>query len=36
MFFRTYNVKFATRTLSLNSYTQKDGRIEQFLVNSDE
>lgn len=35
MFYRTYEVKFATRTLSLNSYTQKDGRIEQFLVNGD-
>jgi CubicO group peptidase (beta-lactamase class C family) len=32
---RTYAIKFATRTLSLNSYTQKDGRIEQFLVDSD-
>ncbi|AFL90289.1 penicillin-binding protein, beta-lactamase class C [Terriglobus roseus DSM 18391] len=35
MTYRTYDVKFATRTLSLNSYTQKDGRIEQFLVNGD-
>jgi CubicO group peptidase (beta-lactamase class C family) len=35
MTYRTFEVKFATRTLSLNTYTQKDGRIEQFLVNPD-
>lgn len=32
MIFRVYAVKFATRTLALNTYTQKDGKIEQFLV----
>ncbi len=32
MIFRVYTVKFASRTLSLNTYTQKDGKLEQFLV----
>ncbi len=32
MIFRVYTVKFASRTLSLNTYTQKGGKIEQFLV----
>ena len=35
MTYRLYQVKFATRTLSLNTYTRADGRIEQFLVNGD-
>ena len=33
MTFRSYRVKFTTRTLSANTYTQKDGKLEQFLVN---
>ncbi len=33
MVFRVYSVKFAAKSLSLNTYTQKDGKIEQFLVN---
>ena len=32
MVFREYSVQFTSRTLSLNTYTQKDGKIEQFLV----
>ena len=35
MTYRVFQVKFATRTLSLNTYTQADGKIEQFLVNGD-
>ncbi len=34
MIFRVYSVKFATRTLSLNTYTQKDGKLEQFLISA--
>jgi D-alanyl-D-alanine carboxypeptidase len=35
MTFRTFDVKFASKTISLNTYTQKDGKIEQFLVNEE-
>ena len=34
MTFRVYLVRFAGKTLSLDTYTQKDGKIEQFLVNA--
>lgn len=32
MTFRTYAAKFADKTLSVNTYTQSDGKLEQFLV----
>ena len=32
MVYRLYSVKFAGKTVSLNTYTQPDGKIEQFLV----
>jgi hypothetical protein len=35
MVFRVYSVKFAAKSLELNSYTQKDGKIEQFLINEE-
>jgi D-alanyl-D-alanine carboxypeptidase len=35
MTFRVYDVKFAGGEVSLNTYTQKDGKIEQFLVNAE-
>ena len=34
MVFRNYSAKFENKTVSLNTYTQKDGKIEQFLVNA--
>lgn len=33
MVFRTYEAKYANQTLSVDTYTQKDGKLEQFLVN---
>jgi hypothetical protein len=35
MVFRSYSVRFAARSLALNTYTQKDGKIEQFLINEE-
>jgi D-alanyl-D-alanine carboxypeptidase len=32
MTYRAYNVKFTGKAVSLNTYTQTDGKIEQFLV----
>lgn len=32
MVFRTYAAKFADKTLSVTTYTQTDGKLEQFLV----
>ena len=34
MIFRVYQVSFAAKTISLNTYTQKDGKLEQFLVSA--
>lgn len=33
MTFRTFEAAFADKTLSVDTYTQKDGKLEQFLVN---
>lgn len=33
MVFRTFAATFANQTLSVDTYTQKDGKLEQFLVN---
>lgn len=33
MTFRTYEAKYANRTVSVDTYTMKDGKLEQFLVN---
>jgi len=35
MTLRVYEAKFANGNISLNTYTQKDGKIEQFLVNAE-
>jgi D-alanyl-D-alanine carboxypeptidase len=35
MTLRVYEAKFAGGDVSLNTYTQKDGKIEQFLVNAE-
>ena len=34
MTYRVYTVRFAGKTVSLNTYTQTDGKIEQFLVDA--
>ena len=34
MTYRLYQVKFAGKTVTLNTYTQPDGKIEQFLVDA--
>ncbi len=36
MAFRVYRVAFAAKTLSLNTYTQPDGKLEQFLIDGTE
>ena len=36
MTFRVYSVRFASKTLSLNTYTQPDGKLEQFLVDEND
>jgi len=33
MIFRTFAAKYADQTISVDTYTQKDGKLEQFLVN---
>lgn len=33
MTFRTFEAKYATRSVSVDTYTMKDGKLEQFLVN---
>ncbi|HEY9138863.1 MAG TPA: serine hydrolase domain-containing protein, partial [Terriglobus sp.] len=33
MVFRTFSAKYADQTISVDTYTQKDGKLEQFLVN---
>jgi CubicO group peptidase (beta-lactamase class C family) len=33
MVFRTFTAKYANQTLSVDTYTQKDSKLEQFLVN---
>lgn len=33
MVFRTFAAKYADQTISVDTYTQKDGKLEQFLVN---
>ncbi len=34
MVFRVYTAKFASGSISVNTYTQSDGKIEQFLVSA--
>jgi CubicO group peptidase (beta-lactamase class C family) len=34
MVFRVYTAKFASGSISINTYTQSDGKIEQFLVSA--